>query len=56
MTNSQSSMENSRFGLRCRCNRYHHLDNCAAKSMPTVIPVSIRLHREAEARVAELLL
>lgn len=49
-------MENSRFGLRCCCNRYHHLDNCASKRTPTVIPVSTRLHREAEDRVAELLL
>lgn len=56
MTNSQSSMESSRFGLQCRCNRYHHLDKCAAKITPTVIPVSFRLHREAEDRVAELLL
>lgn len=54
MTNSQSGMENSRFGLRCRRSRYHHSDNCAAESTPPVIPISIRLHREAEDRAAEL--
>ena len=53
MTNSQSGEESSCFGLRCR--RYHHSDNCVAESTPPVIPVSIRLHREAADGAAELL-
>lgn len=31
MTNSQSGMENSCLGLRCRCSHYHHSDNSCWK-------------------------
>lgn len=56
MSNSQSGEESSCFGLRCRRGRYHHSDDCAAENTPPVIPVSVRLHREAADRAAELLL
>lgn len=55
MTNSQSGVENSCFRLRRRCSHYHHSDNRAAESALPVIPVSTRLHRESENRVAEQL-
>lgn len=52
MTKSQSSEDNSCFGLWC--SRCCHSDNCAAENTAPVIIGSIRLHLEASESTTEL--